>query len=421
MEERKRRFSPAAITISILSFIVVVMAVFILVLFMSGFEMKWTLINLGEGMRKIQGTEYQQPVELPEEFKVLVEAWDMITATYVDPEKLDNEKLSQGAVKGLIEALDDPYSLYVNPEMYKLEMSAFRGKYQGIGAYVGLKDDIPTIIAPLEGSPADEAGLKAGDKIIEVDGKSTEDKTLNEVVLWIQGPEGTPVRMQILSEGDEEPREVVIVRKEIMLESVRSEVRENIAHIHISTLLQTTGNDLKAILRDVLHENVDGIVLDLRNNPGGLLTSAVDVSAQFLDGGVVVNVIDSEGQSSALSAGRGGIAADIPLIVLVNGGSASGAEVIAGALQDYGRAKLAGSQTYGKGSVQTVRTLEDGSALHITTARWFTPLGNPINGKGLTPDFELELEDEELVDWAISYLKSAVAMSPSADESVVKP
>ena len=249
MEERKRRFSPASITIGILSFIVVVMAVFILVLFMSGFEMKWPLINLEEGMRKIQGTEYQQPVELPEEFKVLVEAWDMITATYVDPEKLDNEKLSQGAVKGLIEALDDPYSLYVNPEMYKLEMSAFRGKYQGIGAYVGLKDDIPTIIAPLEGSPADEAGLKAGDKIIEVDGKSTEDKTLNEVVLWIQGPEGTPVRMQILSEGDEEPREVVIVRKEIMLESVRSEVKENIAHIHISTLLQTTGNDLKAILR----------------------------------------------------------------------------------------------------------------------------------------------------------------------------
>jgi carboxyl-terminal processing protease len=420
MEEKKRKLSPPIVAIGILSVLVVAMALFILTLFLSGFQMKWPLISLDEIIPGMGGTEYQQPVELPDEFQLLVEAWDMVTDTYVDPEKLDNEKLSQGSVKGLLDALDDPFSYYVDPEMYELEMSSFSGKYQGIGAYVGLKDDLPTIITPLEGSPAEEAGLKAGDKILEVDGKSTIDRNLNEVVLWIQGPEGTPVTLQIISEDDEEPREVVLVRREITLQSVRSEVKDNIALIRISTLMKTTGGDLKSALKDVINDGVDGIVLDLRNNPGGLLTTAVDVSAQFLNGGVVVNVIDNEGHNSPLAAGRGGLATQIPMVVLVNEGSASGAEVIAGALQDYGRAKLAGTKTYGKGSVQTVRTLEDGSALHITTAHWFTPLGNPINGEGLTPDFELELEDEELVDWAINYLKSEIAMTGTPVESVNK-
>jgi carboxyl-terminal processing protease len=411
MSDKRHRILNIALVICLFNVFFIILVFAAVLVQNSGTSIGSNLIDLITRERKPEIVEYTQPVELPDDFKVLVEAWNMVNDTYVDPDKLDNEKLSQGAVKGLIEALDDPYSSYVDPEMYKLEMSAFRGKYQGIGAYVGVKDDLPTIITPLEGSPAEEAGIKAGDKILEVDGKSTEGKSLNEVVLWIQGPEGTSVRLQILSEDDVEPREVVIVRKEIMLVSVYSEVKEDIAYIRISTLLQTTGNDLRSALREVLNDNVEGIVLDLRNNPGGLLTSAVDVSSQFLNDGVVVNVIDNEGQNSALSAIRGGLATDIPMIVLVNGNSASGAEVIAGALQDYGRAKLAGSKTYGKGSVQTVRTLEDGSALHITTAHWFTPLGNPINGKGLIPDFELELEDDDLVDWAINYLKSAVVMS----------
>lgn len=411
MSDKRHRILNIALVICLFNVFFIILVFAAVLVQNSGTSIGSNLIDLITRERKPEIVEYTQPVELPDDFKVLVEAWNMVNDTYVDPDKLDNEKLSQGAVKGLIEALDDPYSSYVDPEMYKLEMSAFRGKYQGIGAYVGVKDDLPTIITPLEGSPAEEAGIKAGDKILEVDGKSTEGKSLNEVVLWIQGPEGTSVRLQILSEDDVEPREVVIVRKEIMLVSVYSEVKEDIAYIRISTLLQTTGNDLRSALREVLNDNVEGIVLDLRNNPGGLLTSAVDVSSQFLNDGVVVNVIDNEGQNSALSAIRGGLATDIPMIVLVNGNSASGAEVIAGALQDYGRAKLAGSKTYGKGSVQTVRTLEDGSALHITTAHWFTPLGNPINDKGLIPDFELELEDDDLVDWAINYLKSAVVMS----------
>ena len=203
---------------------------------------------------------------------------------------------------------------------------------------------------------------------------------------------------------------IEIVRSEIRLESVSAEMRGDIAYIRIAQFLRSTGPDLRAALKDVIDEGASGIVLDLRNNPGGLLDAAVDVASQFLAQGTVVDVEDSEGKHSSLAVKRGGIATHLPLIVLVNEGSASASEIVAGALQDYGRAKLAGNQTFGKGSVQLIRNLDDGSAVHLTTARWFTPFGKPIEGVGLTPDFVLEVEGEELIDWAIDYLKRQVAV-----------
>jgi carboxyl-terminal processing protease len=243
---------------------------------------------------------------------------------------------------------------------------------------------------------------------MEVNGEPSSEMSASEAALKIRGPAGTSVILLILHEEEDEPVEIEIVRGEIKLESVVAEMRGDIAYVRITTFSRSTGSDLRAALKDVIDEGASSIVLDLRNNGGGVLNAAVDVASQFLASGVVVDVVYSEDMRTSLPVKPGGIATDLPLIVLVNGYSASASEIVAGALQDYGRAKLAGSQTFGKGAAQLVSNLRDGSALHLTTARWHTPSGRLIEGVGLTPDFVLELEDEELVDWAIDYLKRQV-------------
>jgi len=353
------------------------------------------------GVKNIDG-------ELPPEFDILAEAWKLLSEDYVDKSKLDPTKLSQGAVKGMVEALDDPYSGYVDPQSKELEMSTLEGKFEGIGAVISMKDKQLTIVAPIAGSPAEKAGIKAGDKILEIDGQPTSELALIEATLKIRGPKGTSVKLLVLHEGETEPVEIEIVRGEIKVESVFLEMRDDIAYIRITQFLKSTGGELQDALRDAIDKRTKGIVLDLRNNPGGLLGASTEVASQFLAMGMVAKVVDDEGRESAVPVQKGGIATYLPLIVLVNKGSASASEIVAGALQDYGRAKLAGSQTFGKGSVQVVRDLSDGSSLHITAYRWLTPFGRPIDGVGLTPDFVLELEDEELVDWAIQYLKGQI-------------
>jgi carboxyl-terminal processing protease len=346
--------------------------------------------------------------KLPAEFDILSEAWQQLSWDYIDKDKLDPEKLSQGAVKGMMEALD-PYSSYADPETHKLWLTSnLEGKFEGIGASISIKDKQLTVVSPIDGSPAEKAGIRAGDKILEIDGQPTSKISLIEAVFKIRGPKGTSVKLLVLHEGDNEPVEIQVVRSEITLDSVFSEMRGDIAYIRITQFLKSTGGELEDVLKDAIGKGAKGIVLDLRNNPGGLLSASADVASQFLAMGVVAKVVDGEGRESVVMVEKGGIATHLPLIVLVNGGSASASEIVAGALQDYGRAKLAGSQTFGKGSVQIVRELSDGSALHITVSRWLTPLDRPIDGVGLTPDFVLELEGEELVDWAIDYLQSQI-------------
>jgi carboxyl-terminal processing protease len=351
------------------------------------------------------------PSDLPPEFNTLSDIWKMLAKNYVDKDKLDAKKLSQGAAKGMMEALGDPYSLYLDPDMRKLEVSSLKGEFEGIGAVVGIQDKQLEIVSPYAGYPAAEAGLKAGDKILEIDGETTEGMTVSEAALKIRGPAGTEVRLLILREGNSKPFEVSIVRRKIIDVSVYSERKDNIGYIRLTIFSQKTDTELTSALKSMLDEGkVDGIVLDLRNNGGGLLDVAIDVASQFLSDGVVVDVVDGDGKHSPYSVKQGGLATDIPLIVLVNNGSASASEVLAGALQDYGRAKLAGQKTYGKGSVQIISNLNDGGALHLTIARWYTPKGRPINGVGLIPDFSLELEGEELVNWAVDYLKNQAAI-----------
>ncbi len=336
---------------------------------------------------------------------VIGEVWNIIFQDYVDQNRLDASALSGAAIKGILEKLDDPYSSYLDAQAYQMSLSGLEGKFEGIGAYVGFKDKQIMIIAPIVGSPADKAGIRAGDIVLGIDDNSTSGMSLDEEVFHIRGPKGTPVRLLILHQGKTEPVKIEIVRAEIELPSVHFEMRGEIANITISHFSERTNEELSKALESLPPE-ATGMILDLRSNPGGLLDAVVDVASHFLKEGVVVSVVDNQGKQDSLSVKPVDITTALPLVVLTDNYSASGSEVLAGALQDYGRATIAGATTYGKGSVNTLRELKDGSGLYITIARWLTPHGRLIEGKGIKPDYEIKLEEEATIQWAIDYLRS---------------
>ncbi len=357
---------------------------------------------------------YGPATGLPEEFDTLAEVWQSLQEYYVNEDALDPEELAQGAIEGLLEALDDPYTSYLDPEMYELEWSAFEGSYEGIGAFVTMEEGELIVVSPIAGGPAEEKGVKAGDRILEVDGVSTAGMTLTEALLMIRGPEGTWVTLLILHEGETAPIEIEILRREIELETVSVEMlTDEVARIHITHFSQNTYEEFVDVLFEAYDSGAEGIVLDLRNNPGGYLHVVVDIADEFLDGGIIMYQENADGTVEEEEASSGGLATDLPLVVLVDEGSASGSEVLAGALQDRDRAQVVGTVTYGKGSVNLMLELSDGSALYVTTARWLTPDGHLIEGLGLTPDFEVEITEDDVLnerdpqmDFAIDHLES---------------
>jgi carboxyl-terminal processing protease len=336
--------------------------------------------------------------------ELLEEAWNIIQQDYVDRDNIDADKLNEGAIKGMVEALDDPYTTYLDTTTYELSMKNLKGKFEGIGAYVEEKDEQITIVAPIPGSPAEKAGIRTGDVVLEIDGKSTKGMSLIEAVLNIQGTKGTPVTLSILHEGETEPEVVTIIRAEIELPSVQFEMKEDIAYIKITYFSERTAQELAPVIK-IIAPQATGIILDLRSNGGGLLDTVIDVAGFFLKEGVVMDMVDNQGKHTTYSVKHSQITTDLPMVVLVDSYSASGSEVLTGALQDYGRATIAGATTFGKGSVNILRQLEDGSGIYITTARWLTPNGRLIEGKGLDPDYTLA-EDVDAVQWAIDFLKS---------------
>lgn len=352
--------------------------------------------------------------ESPEYFKVFWEAWGITQQNFVDPKALDPLRMTRGAIKGMLDSLGDPHTGYVDPQLYKFEQADLEGAFNGIGAQVGIQNRRLTVIAPMEGSPAEKAGIRPGDLILQIDGKDTTGMSVAEAVSKIRGQRGTKVKLSLLHEGDKRPTEVEIVRDQIKLPSTSLKILPgNIGYVRLAFFSEKVKDELKPVLESLVKGQVDGLVLDLRNNPGGLLDETISVASQFIKQGVVAYQVDKDGKKTEYPVRPGGIATDIPMVVLVNKGSASASEILAGAVQDSGRAVVIGEETFGKGSVNRFHELSDGSALYVTFARWLTPKGHLIEGKGLLPDIEVTMTDEDRqagrdpqLDRALEYLKT---------------
>ena len=345
---------------------------------------------------------YDRPVEVPEELKVIWEAWDILAQEYVDKTKLDPGKVVAAAVQGMLSVLEDPQTAYVMPEAMQSSFGdMFRGDFEGIGAHVQINvAGKVVIISPIEGSPAAMAGIRPGDIILAVNGESIDGMGLLDVVSLIRGPRGSNVTLLVKHLGALDPIEMTITRGLIELASVllRSDPGDRFPHIRITEFFPNTVDQLREILKQVQDDGADGLILDLRNNPGGPLQSVVDVASQFLDDGLVLSVQRGDGRRTDHRVRRGGIALDIPMVMLVNKGSGSASEVLAGALQDHGRATIIGTTTFGKGSVNTIRDLSNGAGLYLTIAHWYTPSGRLIDRKGIPPDIEVLDRDPAQAD-----------------------
>lgn len=345
------------------------------------------------------------------DFALFWQVWDTVKNNHFD-QPVDERELFYGAIRGMVSAIGDPYSNYFDPDLARQFNQDLEGSFYGIGAEIGLRDGLVTIISPLSGSPAEKAGLQSGDKILAVDEEDATEWTVHKAVSKIRGELGVPVTLTILREGEEDVLDIEITRDEIIIESVvADDLGDGILHIQVRQFNEETTRYLNQITKEALQGDLRGIVLDFRNNPGGLLGQALNVADFWIDDKVVTIERTRHGDIP-LSSNSGAILADIPTVVLVNGGSASASEILAGALQDYSLAKIIGEQTFGKGSVQEYRTFPDGSAVKVTIAKWLTPNEHFIDEVGIMPDQIVELtleqfnvgEDPQL-EAALDYLK----------------
>jgi len=336
-----------------------------------------------------------------EDLKVFTDVLGLLQKDYV--EETNSKDLVYGAIKGMLETLD-PHSSFMPPTMYKEMQEETRGRFEGIGIEIEMKNGFLTVVSPIVDTPAFKAGIQARDQIIQIEGETTKNLTLMESVKRLRGPKGSKVTIMIMREGFTKPQEFTLVRDVIPVRSVRYEILEKqYGYIRVTQFQEKTDNEFEKAMKALEEENkgsIKGLILDLRNNPGGLLDQAVKVTDRFIESGLIVSVEGRrEDQKIKSYARHEGTISPYPLIVLINGGSASGAEIVAGAIQDHGRGILVGTQSFGKGSVQTIFPLKDGSGLRLTTARYFTPNGRSIQAKGIVPDIivkPLPLEEEKV-------------------------
>lgn len=355
-----------------------------------------------------------------EELQIFAEVLSQVKKNYV--EETQTKDLVQGALRGMLAGLD-PHSSFMTPDMFKEMQVETKGEFGGLGIQIGVKNNRLTVISPIEDTPAFEAGIQPGDTIIKVDDKPTKDLTLMEAVQHMRGARGTSVELTIEREGLEKPLIFTLKRDIIKIQSVRSKLLEgNVGYVRLSQFQEATVDDLSAELEKLASKNIQGLILDLRNNPGGLLTAAVGVSEQFLESGrLVVSIQGRNGKKDEYRARASSKNYQFPMIVLVNHGSASASEIVAAAMQDWGKAVVIGTTTFGKGSVQTILPLSDGSGLRLTTAKYFTPNGKSIHSIGVQPDIVIDPKPVQVAKQESSEEKKDESTLGSPAPSPAKP
>jgi len=353
------------------------------------------------------------PEDLEELFKPFWQSWDIVHNQYVE-QPVDDTALMRGAISGMLESLGDEHTSYLDPDIAARFQAVLEGEeYEGIGAWVDTGGEYLTIISPIPNSPAEAAGLQSGDQIIAIDGEDMTGVDPELARQRVLGPKGSIVTLTILREGTEEPFDVEIKRESIVVPTVESRMLEdeNIGYVLLYTFGGDTGGDLRKALKERLSQNPDGLILDLRNNGGGYLNTAIEVVSEFIDEGIVMYEEHGAGAMDTFKARGGGQARDIALVVLVNSGSASASEIVAGAIQDRDRGVLVGTTSFGKGSVQTVANLvNEQGQIRVTIARWLTPDKRQINGVGLEPDYVIELTEEDIAEGRDLQLQKAIEL-----------
>ena len=398
----------------------------LLIVFFVGYYIGTTKISIDWANYKpqINALSKESPPDVTTvDFSQFWTVWRDLQANYYDKSKLDPQKMLNGAIQGMVQSIGDPFTLYLPPSQNSNFKQGLAGQFSGIGAELSTKDGNIVVISPLDGSPAQKAGIKAGDVIQGVDGQSTSGWSLSEAVDKIRGPKGSPVTLTVLHRNQKNPTDIQITRDIITVKSVTGFVKEiknidnisdklkdnnqnSIAYIRLSQFGDETNKDWMSLI-DKLNsqiqkeKNFKGIILDLRNNPGGYLTDARFIASEFLDQGASVVIEDNGVTQDTLNVDRQGVFTDrnkYPLVVLINKGSASASEIVAGALRDHGRAKLIGETSFGKGTIQQAEDFGNGAGLHITIAKWLTPDGTWVNEKGLTPDVSVPLKASDKTD-----------------------
>lgn len=356
-------------------------------------------------------SEAGNPDDLKELFSPFWESWQIVHDQYVD-QPVDNEKLMQGAIRGMLDSLGDPHTSYMDPFQFNQANIPLEGEYEGIGAWVDPTGQYLTIVSPMPGSPAEKVGLKPGDQIIAVDGQDMTGIDGELVIRQVLGPAGTIVKLTVNRESLSEPFDVDVTRANITIPSTDSRMLEgNIAYVHLLTFGDKSTSELRQDLKDLLAQDPVGLIFDLRNDGGGALKTAIEVASEFVGDGVIMYEEYGDGRRDTYSAIKGGLATQIPLVVLINEGSASASEIVAGAIQDHDRGLLVGTTSFGKGSVQNWIPLENNEgAIRVTIARWLTPNERTIHEIGLQPDVVVELSDQDIQDGKDPQLDKAVEL-----------
>lgn len=342
------------------------------------------------------------PIDNNVDFKLFWQVWDLVSSEYVDKKAIDPQKMFYGAVQGMVAALGDPYTVFLPPETQKSTKEEINGSFEGVGIQLGYdKEKRLAVIAPVKDTPADRAGIQPGDLILKIGDKEAVSLSLPEAVNLIRGPKGTTIALEIYHEGDAKAKTVQLKRDTIIVKSVEFEEKtspkgKKVALIKLGRFGERTFSEWNQAVSNTLAAGPDAVILDLRNNPGGLLDGAVFIGSEFIKSGDIVLQENAKGERIPYKVNREGKLLSLPLVVLINKGSASASEIVAGAIQDLKRGKLLGETSFGKGTIQESQDLPEKTGIHITTAKWLTPLGRWIHQTGLTPDIMIELTDEQL-------------------------